>query len=76
MPLTTRLLAEFITYRAALVLYWLNILLLGAMLFWSWSMRLHHGWSRKIRDARFAGAICRRVVIAQSLYAFGALLCV
>src|SRR5579863_10553217 len=36
LPLSTRLLAEFITYRAALGIYWLNIFLPGAMLYWSW----------------------------------------
>src|SRR5580704_11264247 len=42
MPLTTRLLAEFIQFRAALVIYWLNILLPGVILFWSWSYALRH----------------------------------
>src|SRR5208337_4590829 len=37
MPLSTALLAEFITYRAALGVYWLNIFLPGAMLYWSWA---------------------------------------
>ncbi len=37
MPLSTRLLAEFITYRAALGIYWLNIFAAGAMLYWSWA---------------------------------------
>src|SRR5580704_6153095 len=32
-PFTTRLLAEFTTYRSALVAYWLNIFLLGAALY-------------------------------------------
>src|SRR5271156_6101882 len=41
MPLSTRLLAEFITFRMALLLYWLNILLPGAMLYWSWSHATH-----------------------------------
>ena len=76
MPLTTRLLAEFIEYRSALVIYWLNILLPGVMLFWSWSHALHHELVKEDTDAHVRGAICRRVVIAQSLYAFGALLCV
>src|ERR1700761_2002159 len=35
MPFSTRLLAEFITFRTALVCYWLNILLLGAVLYFS-----------------------------------------
>src|SRR5271155_919408 len=42
MPLTTRLLAEFIEFRGALVLYWLNILLSGVMLYWSWMFAARH----------------------------------
>jgi uncharacterized membrane protein len=76
MPLTTRLLAEFITYRAALVLYWLNILLPGAMLYWSWTHVTRHNLIKEDTAAEVQGAICRRVLIAQSLYAFGALLCI
>jgi uncharacterized membrane protein len=76
MPLTTRLLAEFITYRMALVLYWLNILLPGAMLYWSWTHATHHGLIKEDTAVEVQGAICRRILIAQSLYAFGALLCV
>jgi uncharacterized membrane protein len=76
MPLTTRLLAEFITYRMALVLYWLNILLPGAMLYWSWTHATRHGLIKEDTAAEVQGAICRRILIAQSLYAFGALLCV
>jgi uncharacterized membrane protein len=76
LPLTTRLLAEFITYRTALLLYWLNILLPGAMLYWSWSHVVHHGLVKEETAQEVRGAICRRVLIAQSLYAFGALLCV
>jgi uncharacterized membrane protein len=76
MPLTTRLLAEFITYRSALLLYWLNILLPGAMLYWSWSYVTHHDLIKEDTSEEVRGAICRRVLIAQTLYAFGALLCV
>jgi uncharacterized membrane protein len=36
-PFSTSLLAEFIHYRTALLVYWLNILLLGVTLYWSWS---------------------------------------
>ena len=76
MPLTTRLLAEFITYRMALVLYWLNILLPGAILYWSWTHATHHGLIKEDTAVEVHRAICRRILIAQSLYAFGALLCV
>lgn len=36
LPFSTRLLAEFIVFRVALLAYWLNILLLGAMLYFTW----------------------------------------
>jgi uncharacterized membrane protein len=76
LPLTTRLLAEFITYRAALLLYWFNILMPGAMLYWSWTYVTHHDLVKPETASEVRGAICRRILIAQSLYAFGALLCV
>src|SRR5580698_8374695 len=68
MPLSTRLLAEFITYRMALILYWLNILLPGAMLYWSWRYVTRHDLVKEDTTAEVHGAICRRVLIAQSLY--------
>jgi uncharacterized membrane protein len=76
MPLTTRLLAEFIEYRSALVFYWVNILMPGVMLYWSWSHGLRHDLVKDETPAEVRGAICRRVLIAQSLYAVGAALCV
>jgi hypothetical protein len=36
-PFSTSLLAEFIRYRIALLVYWFNIFLLGVSLYWSWS---------------------------------------
>jgi uncharacterized membrane protein len=75
MPLSTRLLAEFITYRLALGLYWLNIFVPGAMLYWSWAHVTHMGLIKQDTPEEIRGSICRRVVIAQSLYAAGAALC-
>jgi uncharacterized membrane protein len=76
LPLSTRLLAEFMTYRTALLLYWLNILLPGGMLYWSWTHVTHRSLIKDETSAKVRGAICRRILIAQSLYAVGALLCV
>jgi uncharacterized membrane protein len=75
MPLSTRLLAEFITYRVALGIYWLNILLPGVMLFWSWSYAMRHDLVKTDTPGAVRGSICQRIVIAQSLYAAGAALC-
>jgi TMEM175 potassium channel family protein len=76
MPFSTMLLAEFTAYRIALVLYWLNILLVGAALYVSWVCAAGTGLVRDDIPTEVPVAIKRRIVIAQSLYAFGALLCV
>jgi uncharacterized membrane protein len=76
MPFSTALLAEFITYRTALVMYWLNVLLLGAVLFGSWRYALRAGLVKDDTTVDMRAAVERRIVIAQALYALGALLCV
>lgn len=75
MPLSTRLLAEFIHYRLALGIYWLNILVLGAVLFWSWWYATRNALIKPDTPDEVRSSICRRIVIAQSLYAAGAALC-
>jgi len=74
-PASTALLAEFTQYRLAMLAYWLNILLLGATLYWSWVCALGSGLVKEDMPAHVSDAIKRRILIAQSLYAFGALLC-
>ncbi len=75
MPFSTSLLAEFITYRTALILYWVNILLLGVTLYATWFYAKRAGLVKPETSPEVSMAIKRRIVIAQSLYAFGALLC-
>jgi uncharacterized membrane protein len=75
LPFSTRLLAEFITYRAALGIYWLNILAPGAMLYWSWMHAFRANLIQDDTPDEVSHSICRRIVIAQSLYAAGAALC-
>jgi uncharacterized membrane protein len=76
LPLSTRLLGEFITYRTAVGIYWVNILVPGAMLYWSWAHAMHAGLIKPDTPPEIRNSICRRVLIAQSLYAAGAALCV
>ncbi len=75
MPLSTRLLAEFITYRVALAIYWLNVFVPGAMLYWSWAYALRADLIKPETSEEIRNSICRRILIAQSLYAGGAALC-
>jgi uncharacterized membrane protein len=75
LPFSTRLLAEFIHYRVALGIYWLNILAPGVMLYWSWAHATHKDLIKPDTPPEVRGSICRRIVIAQSFYAMGAALC-
>ncbi|HYL61570.1 MAG TPA: TMEM175 family protein [Candidatus Methylomirabilis sp.] len=76
MPVSTRLLIDFLTYRTALVAYWANIFLLGAILFFSWGRATRAGIVKSDLPVEVPAAICRRILIAQALYAVGALLCI
>jgi len=76
LPFSTKLLAAFIAYRTALVVYWLNILLLGGMLYLCWRYANRAGLIKEDTPKEFRRAIRRRVVIAQTSYAAGMLLCV
>lgn len=75
-PFSTMLLAEYTAYRVALLAYWANILLLGGTLYVSWVCALGNGLVKDDISQEVTIAIKRRIVIAQSLYALGALLCV
>ncbi len=76
MPFSTELLSDFITFRVALLVYWANVLLLGVALFASWRYVARAGLAREGATADVFRAVERRIVVAQSLYAFGAALCV
>jgi uncharacterized membrane protein len=76
MPFSTGLLAEFIAYRLALVVYWLNLLLLGVVLFGSWRYAERSGLVSDETPVRARSVHVRRIVGYQALYAFGVLLCV
>jgi len=75
-PFSTALLAEHIVSRVALVVYWGNILVLGALLYWTWGRAVNARLLSEDTQPEVVAAICRRILIAQSLYAFGAALCV
>ena len=75
-PFSTTLLAEFPAYRVALLAYWVNILLLGSTLYVTWVCALEKRLVKADLPEKLSHAIRRRIVIAQALYAFGALLCV
>jgi uncharacterized membrane protein len=75
-PFSTMLLAEFTAYRLALLAYWMNIFVLGATLYTSWTCAIKSGLVKEDIPSAIGTAVQRRILVAQSLYAFGALLCV
>jgi uncharacterized membrane protein len=75
-PFSTTLLAQFTVYRTALLIYWANILALGVALYFSWVCALGSSLVKADLSPHVSTAIKRRIVIAQALYGFGALLCV
>jgi uncharacterized membrane protein len=75
-PFSTRLLAEFISLRTALLVYWANILVLGAVLYISWKYAAAAGLVKPDAPPGTGQAVERRIVGAQALYAVGAALCI
>jgi uncharacterized membrane protein len=75
LPFTTELLGEFITFPLALLVYWANILLLGLLLYAAWAFAVRADLVDAKGHAKAGDAIKRRIVVAQSLYAVGAALC-
>jgi TMEM175 potassium channel family protein len=74
MPFSTSLLAEFITFRLALLLYWANIAVLGLIIYGAWLYAIRGALLRDDVSAEVRALVKRRILVAQALYAFGALL--
>lgn len=76
-PFTTAFLSEYITFKFAIGVYWLNLLLLGLMLgrMFSYANKLDFFKGNITEKTEIKKAMIHRGTIAQSLYAFGALLC-
>ena len=75
MPFSTQLIGAFIAERAALLVYWLNILLLGAALLAAWRYTVFAKLTKPDMPQAMAQGVERRILIAQALYASGAALC-
>jgi uncharacterized membrane protein len=73
LPFSARLLADFLEYRTAFLIYWLNIVLLGASLYATWVCAERANLIREEARGDVSRAVKRRIVLAQSLYAIGAL---
>lgn len=77
LPFTTAFLSEHLMFRFAIGVYWLNIFLLGLMLFIQWNYAYKHGHTNIPDEEKemVNRAVRKRIIFAQMLYAAGALLC-
>jgi len=76
-PFSTALLSEFITFRLAIAVYWTNILLLGLFLHIHWE----YAWRNNLISGtpdheRIKKVVRNRLIVAESLYAGAALVCI
>lgn len=75
LPFSTAFLGDHINFKFSILLYWLNILLMGIFLYINWTYADRKGFiTEETRDMVYE-PIRRRILIAQALYFFGALLC-
>jgi uncharacterized membrane protein len=79
LPFTTSVLSANVHNRISIGLYWLNVFALGALLYAHWHKAYHRGYIKQLIDEHTGvstnHAIRQRIVQAQLLYGFGALLC-
>lgn len=75
LPFSTGLLAQDISYRLSVAVYWLNLLALGVVLFVSLRYAEHAGVMSHETTAEMRTAMERRIVVYQSLYAVAAITC-
>ena len=74
LPFTTRFLADFFTYRSAFLIYWANIFLLCVAVYATWAYAERAKLIREDAPPELSGAVKKRIIVAQSLYAVGALI--
>lgn len=76
MPFTTAFLSEFIHFKFAIGLYWLNLFIIGIILFWTLQYALrHHLFEHHLTTkSEIIKVMKKRGIVAQSSYAIGAAL--
>jgi uncharacterized membrane protein len=74
-PFSTALLARFPGFRVALVEYWLNIVLLGAVLLAGLEYGLRAGLFPQDASGEIARLVRGRILIAQALYGVATACC-
>lgn len=75
LPFSTAFLGDHINFKFSIFIYWLNIFLMGLFLYINWWYASKKGFiNEESKDAVFE-PIRKRIIIAQTLYLSGAMLC-
>jgi len=75
-PFTTSFLSRHIEFKLAVIIYWVNIFLLGVIVYAHWDYVMRSGYVESDLPVSTINKVIRkRVIVAQSLYLVGALLC-
>jgi uncharacterized membrane protein len=77
LPFTTGFLSEHIHFKFSVFLYWANIFVLGftLLIHWNYAIRKKYVALPDEERVSIGKAIQKRIIIAQTLYAIAALLC-
>ena len=75
LPFSTSFLGNYTNYKFPIAIYWLNIFLMGAMLYVHWAYAYKHGFVSTETREIVNKPLRTRIIIAQTLYFFGALMC-
>lgn len=75
LPFSTAFLGDYIDFKLAIFVYWLNIFLMGLMLFINWNYVYKNEFVSEENRKLMNYGIRKRIIVAQSLYFLGLLLC-
>lgn len=75
LPFSTAFLGDHISFKFSVMLYWVNILLLGVFLYINWNYAYRKGFINEEHCEEVYDPIRKRIISAQAFYFIGALLC-
>lgn len=75
LPFTTSFLGNYVAFKFPLWIYWFNLFLMGVLLYIHWSYAYKHHFIHEEERELINRPMRTRIILAQSLYFGGALLC-
>lgn len=75
LPFSTALLGNYINFKFPIAIYWLNLFLMGALLYLHWSYAYKHHFINSETRELVDRPMRARIITAQTLYLISALLC-